>query len=156
MKANKGGFIDGFLVRGRDGEGVEASHLLFANNTLIFCDVRKKNLEYLSWILMWFEAMLGLKINLEKSELIPISEVLNLEDLVGALGCKVGALPTTYLVLLLGAPLKSSRERIQKKISIVEETIFFKRWKVDYGKEHFVQFVDLLHVSLCHPTEGSY
>ena len=100
--------------------------------------------------------MLGLKINLEKSELIPISEVLNLEDLVGALGCKVGALPTTYLVLSLGAPLKSSRERIQKKISIVEEIIFFKRWKVGYGKEHFVQFVDLLHVSLCHPTEGSY
>ena len=56
---------------------------------------------------MWFEAMLGLKINLEKSE--PIGEVLNLEDLVRALGCKEGFLPSTYLGLPLGAPFKSSR-----------------------------------------------
>ncbi|RVW41530.1 hypothetical protein CK203_068262 [Vitis vinifera] len=67
----------------------------------------KEVLEYLSWILMWFEAMSGLKINLEKSE--PIGEVLNLEDLVGALGCKEGFLPSTYLGLPLGAPFKSSR-----------------------------------------------
>ena len=43
---------------------------------------------------MWLEAMSGLKINLEKSELIPIGEVSNLEDLVGALGCKEGSLPS--------------------------------------------------------------
>ena len=42
-------FIDGFLVRGRKGLGVEVSHLLFANDTLIFCDASKENLEYLCW-----------------------------------------------------------------------------------------------------------
>ena len=107
MKAKEGGFINGFQVRGREGEGVEISHLLFADDTLIFCDARKEVREYLSWILMWFEAMSGLKINLEKSE--PIGEVLNLEDLVRALGCKEGFLPSTYLGLPLGAPFKSSR-----------------------------------------------
>ena len=58
-----------------------------------------------------------LKMNLEKSELIPIREVSNLEDLVRVLGCKMGALPTTYLGLLLGAFLKSPRvwERVEKR-----------------------------------------
>lgn len=37
---------------------------------------------------------------------------------------------------------------ISKKISIVEEAVSFKRWKVDPGEEHFVQFVDLLCLSL--------
>ncbi|RVW70161.1 hypothetical protein CK203_057129 [Vitis vinifera] len=70
----------------------------------------------------WFAVMLGLKINLEKSELIPIGKVSNLEDLVGPLGCKVGALPTIYLGLPLGAPFKCSRratvrlEKIQRDL----------------------------------------
>ncbi|RVX10936.1 putative mitochondrial protein [Vitis vinifera] len=133
MKAKEEGFINSFQVRGREGEGVEISHLLFADDTLIFYDARKEVLESLSWILMWFEAMSGLKINLEKSELIPIEEVTNLKDFVRALGCKEGSLPSTYLGLPLGAPFKSSRvwdgmeERFLKKISIVEETVSFKR-----------------------------
>ena len=40
--------IDDFLVRGRDGVGVEVSHLLFPNITLILGDASKENLEYLS------------------------------------------------------------------------------------------------------------
>ena len=45
---------------------------------------------------MWFEACSGLKINLEKSELIPIGDVHNMEEFAKVLGCKVGTLPTTY------------------------------------------------------------
>ena len=44
---------------------------------------------------MWFEAISRLKINLEKSELIPIRVVSNMEDLAGVLGCKVAILLTT-------------------------------------------------------------
>ncbi|RVW23386.1 Zinc finger CCCH domain-containing protein 18 [Vitis vinifera] len=57
---------------------------------------------FLCWLLMWFEAMSGLKINLEKSEMIPIGEMDNVEDLTCKIGCKVGKLSSSYLVLPLG------------------------------------------------------
>ena len=47
---------------------------------------------------------------MEKSELIPVGDVPNLEELVKVLGYKVGALPTTYLGLPLGAPYKSTSD----------------------------------------------
>ena len=37
------------------------SHLLFVDNTFIFCDLDKEHLEALSWAFMWFEAISGLK-----------------------------------------------------------------------------------------------
>ena len=88
---------------------MEVSHLLFLDDTLIFCNVGKENIEYLSWVFMWFEALSGLKINLDKCKPIPIKDVSNLEDLVWVLGCKVDAFPTTYLRLLLEAPYKPSK-----------------------------------------------
>ena len=74
-RAKEDSFIEGFWVKERNDAGVEVSHLFFADDTLIFCNASKENLEYLSWVFMWFEACSGLKINLEKSELIPIGEV---------------------------------------------------------------------------------
>ena len=62
---------------------------------------------YLSWLFMWFEAYSGLRINLEKSELILVGGVHSIEDLALELGCKVGGLPSRYLGLSLGAPFKS-------------------------------------------------
>ena len=32
------------------------------------------------WLFMWFEAILGLKINLENSELIPIGGAVNVQE----------------------------------------------------------------------------
>ena len=79
-----GGFVVACKVRSRGGEGVQVSHLLFGDDTLVFCGASKKQLLYLSWILMWFEAMSGLKINLDKSELIPVGSVENVEELAGS------------------------------------------------------------------------
>ena len=56
---------------------------------------------------MWFEVILGLKVNLDKSELIPVCNVDNVEELASELGCKVGSLPSLYLGMPLGAPFKS-------------------------------------------------
>ena len=56
---------------------------------------------------MSFEAISSLKVNLDKSELIPMGEVSNIEDLTRVVGCKVGSLPSTYLDLHLGASFKS-------------------------------------------------
>lgn len=61
--------------------GVEISHLLFADDTLLFCEPCSNQLIYLSWVLFSFEASLGLKIDLDKSEMIPMGEVLMLRSL---------------------------------------------------------------------------
>ena len=123
-RAKDGGFIEGFQVKERHEVGVEVSHLFFADDTLIFCDTSKENLKYLSCVFMWFETCLGLKIILEKGELIPVGDVPNLEGLAEVLGCKVGTLPTTYLGLHFGAPYKSNRvwetmeDRFQKGFAL--------------------------------------
>lgn len=50
--------------------GVRVSHHLFVDKSLISCDACQKQIMYLNWIFMWFEAVSWLKINLEKSELV--------------------------------------------------------------------------------------
>ena len=87
--------------------GVEVSHLLFANDTLVLYDACKENLKHLSWVFMLFDTILRLKINLEKNKLIHVGVVSNMEDFARVLGYKVGILLTTYLGLPLGAPFKS-------------------------------------------------
>ena len=76
-----GGFLSGWRVKGRSEEGVQISHLLFVDDTLVFCQASQDQLTYLSWLLMWFEAVSGLRINLEKSELILVGRVENIDDL---------------------------------------------------------------------------
>ena len=48
----EGGFLLGFKVNGRGGDGLEVSHLLFANETLVFCETSQDQLTHLSWLLM--------------------------------------------------------------------------------------------------------
>ena len=57
-------------------------------------------------ILARFEEVSGLRINLGKSELVPVGGVHNLEALVGLLGCGQSSLPLKYLGLPLGAKFK--------------------------------------------------
>ena len=61
---------------------------------------------FLCLILLWFEIVSGLKINLDKSELVPMGVVPNFEILVDVLGYKQGSLPMKYLGLSLGAKWK--------------------------------------------------
>ncbi|RVW20562.1 putative ribonuclease H protein [Vitis vinifera] len=68
--------------------------------------------------------VLGLRINLNKSEILPVGRVENAELLAAELGCKVGSLPSTYLGLPLGASHKSMRvwdgveERMRKRLAL--------------------------------------
>ena len=73
---------------------------------------------------MWFEAVWGLRINLEKSELIPVGRVGNIDDLALDFGCRVGSLTSTYLGLPLGALFKSVtvwdgvKERFRRRLAM--------------------------------------
>ena len=99
----EGNFISGCRFSGRDGGDIVISHLLYVDDTILFCKANYEQLMYLRWTLMWFEAFSGLKINLNKSVIIPLGRVDNVEVLAAELGCGVGSLTSTYLGLPLGA-----------------------------------------------------
>jgi len=69
--------IDRFSVESRDNEELVVNHLLFADATLIFCGAQAEHVRNLRCIFLCFEAASGLRINLGKSELVPIDEVEN-------------------------------------------------------------------------------
>ena len=71
-RAVDGNYFHGSKIADRDGADSVISHLLYADDTLLFCGANKDQIKYLSWILMWFEALSGLRINLNKSEILPI------------------------------------------------------------------------------------
>ena len=96
----------GFSVGNTAGNSMMVSHLLFADDTLIVCGVDPTRIASLRAILARFEEVFGLRINLGKSELVPIGVVHNMDVLVGMVGCRQSSLPLKYLGLLLGAKFK--------------------------------------------------
>ena len=107
VKANGVGMLSGFSVESIDSDPLEVSHLLFANDTVIFCEADLDHLFNLRPVLIWFEATSGLQINLSKSELVPVGEVPGIEEFADILGCKTSKLPMKYLGLSLGAKFKA-------------------------------------------------
>ena len=71
-------YLSGCRINGISGNGVLVSHLLFADNTLVFCEASQDQMAYLSCLLMWFEVISSLRINLDKSEILSIGKVENL------------------------------------------------------------------------------
>jgi hypothetical protein len=88
-----------FSVGSRYQEAMIVSHLLFANDTLIFCEPNVEQFRDLRCLLLCFEAVSRLKINLSKSEIVPIGIVGDVEDLASILGCSVALFPIKYLGL---------------------------------------------------------
>jgi len=98
-----GGLLEGFKVGDAD-----FSHLLFADDTLIFCSAHSSQLRNLRSIFLLFEAASGLKVNLAKANLIPMGHVDQVERLADILGCGFATLPAKYLGLALGTSYKST------------------------------------------------
>ena len=81
------GLIEGVKV-GR--HQINLSHLQFADDTLLFSVAKKEELINIRRILDCFNIMLGLRINFDKSALIPLNcEESLVQELKSSLHCKV-------------------------------------------------------------------
>uniref|UniRef100_A0A2N9G4U0 Reverse transcriptase domain-containing protein n=1 Tax=Fagus sylvatica TaxID=28930 RepID=A0A2N9G4U0_FAGSY len=98
-----GGFISGFPVGSKASSFLMVSHLLFADDTLIFCEADPNQILHLDFLLTWFQAVSGLKVNLTKSEMVVVGDVPHIGGLANILGCQILTLPMKYLGLPLGA-----------------------------------------------------
>ena len=96
----------GFCVGNLEGRSLVVSYLLFADDILILCDADLILHMIFHIILIWFEVVSSLKINLGKLELVPVGVVHNFGLLLNVLGCKQGTLPMKYLGLPLGANIQ--------------------------------------------------
>ena len=85
-KAVHEGRLLGFCVSDSAGRSLVVFHLLFAYDTLIFCDANIDQMLILCMMLIWFETVSGLKVSLGKSELVAVGVVYNIELLVAVLG----------------------------------------------------------------------
>lgn len=79
--------------------------------------------------MLCLEAVSGLKINLGKSELVPVGVVVDVEGLANFLRCQISNLPMKYLGLSLGTRFKS-KEIWATILEIVERTL--AGWKKMY------------------------
>ncbi|RVW94927.1 hypothetical protein CK203_034501 [Vitis vinifera] len=128
----EGGYIFGCRIRRGRGQA-SISHLLFADDAIVFCEAKKDDMTYLSWILCWFEVVSGLRINLAKSEIIPVGEVDEILEMAVELGCKVGQLPSTYLGLPWVCPINPlcvgwDGRKDEVEISPLETAIHLQGW----------------------------
>ena len=91
------------------------------------------------------KAISGLRANLEKSELIPVGRVENVDELADEFGYKVGKLPSTYLGMPLGAPFKcvAARDEIEERFR--KKLAMWKRQYISKGGR-IVQSANLFYV----------
>ena len=96
---------------------------MFANDTILLCDVDVEQILHIRLLLLCFQAMTGLKVNVQKSEMVPIGEVDDVHALAKILGCRVGTLPMSCLGMPLGASHNSPSiwnpilEKIERKLA---------------------------------------
>lgn len=98
-KAQAAGKLQGL---GQFSNSTKILNLHFADDTLIFLEADPLMLENLKFLLLGFEDVSGLKINFDKSAMIPLNISSSLAlSLSNQLGCQISSLPITYL----GVPL---------------------------------------------------
>lgn len=57
------------------------SHLLFANDTILFYDANVDQLLHFKMVLICFEVVISLKVNLSMSEIVLVGEVGNIDEI---------------------------------------------------------------------------
>jgi hypothetical protein len=102
------GYLTRFSVGSKDSNALVLNHLLFVDDTLNFCGAQVEQIRHLRCIFLCFKAASRLRINLGKSEIVPIGDVEDVEGLAQLLGCRVVSLPMIYMGLPLGASYKTT------------------------------------------------
>lgn len=92
-------------MEGSNGNTLIATHLSFADGTIIFCLVEMEHIRMLELIVLFLEAVTGLSVNLSK--IVQVETMSNVERFAMAFGCKGSSLPMTYLGLPLGSHFKA-------------------------------------------------
>ncbi|TYK29578.1 LINE-1 retrotransposable element ORF2 protein [Cucumis melo var. makuwa] len=136
------------------------THILFADDILIFVEDRDDYVSNLKMILHLFESASGLNINLSKSTIFPINVPTDpAKSIADSWGISKGHLPTSYLGMPLGGKPSSSNfwdnvlQKIQKKLSswkysqlskggritLINSTLeslpIYQIWKVNDGED---------------------
>jgi hypothetical protein len=91
----------------------------------------------LTALLVCFEAVVGLKVNLSKSVLVPVGSLGDMDQFASLLGCGTGDLPLKYLGLPLGASFKL-------KTMWVELKELMSRWLAPWKRSYLSKGVGLL------------
>ena len=107
-------------------------------------------------MLIWFEVIAGLRINMDKREILPVGSVENLEELALELGCKVGKLSSLHLGLPLGAPHKSMavwdgvEERLRRRLALWKMQCISKRGRLTLIRSTLssmpIYYMSILHM----------
>jgi hypothetical protein len=131
MKAARKDYISGFMTS-ICPEGVLS--LQYADDTLLFLKHDLVSAGHLKWIMVCFEQISGMKINYNKSDMVPVNlgeeETLQYSRIFC---CKVGSFPFKYL----GVPLyyeKLRREDIQPIVDkVINRILGWKERLLSYG-----------------------
>ena len=69
-RAVEDGLLSEYMIGNPNAHNVRISHLTFTDDTIIFCDTEEVNLRNLSLLLLCFESVSGMHINVGKCEII--------------------------------------------------------------------------------------
>ena len=125
----------------------------------VFCvgNAEVEQVLHVRLLLLCFQAVTGLKVNVAKSEMVPIKEVNNVNALAEILGCKVGSLLMTYLGMPLGASHKSPSiwnpilEKIERKLAGWTKLYLSKGGRMTLLKSTLCSLPTYFFISIHHP-----
>lgn len=92
-----------------NGQALTNCH--YADDTIIFLEAEEVNVENALWAMKAFEALSGIKMNLQTTEMYTIhTDSLHGQHLAQIFGCRLAKFPIKYLGLLLhDSPLRKNR-----------------------------------------------
>ncbi|CAL1404060.1 unnamed protein product [Linum trigynum] len=100
--AREAGKFEGFYFKEETKVG-EVTHLLFTDDTLIFCDADHNQVLNILATIACFQTVTGLRINLDKSVMYTVGDVAERSFYAAILGCKWSRDPLKYLGFPVGS-----------------------------------------------------